>query len=556
MELVNNMYLFDSQSKNLHKYIQIGMYLFLIGFLIPQESRSQSNKSESNKSQPNIVLILVDDMGYSDIGAFGSEIETPNIDALSAQGLSMTHFYSAAKCETTRASLMSGLHHQQADSVFGGGYRNMLAHNENNVTIPELLRDGGYETIMSGKWHLGNWLELEGTPVDRGFDHYFGHLSGAINYFTGEGWATGEPDIWMGKEPYDIPENFYSTDAFTDYAIDQMDQSVANANPFFLYLSYNAPHFPLQVPQENIDKYLEKGTYKKGWDRIREQRYERMKNLGIIDHEWVLTERDTLVPVWVSLKPGQQEEEELLMATYAGMMDRLDQQIGRVLQRLSQLGIDNNTIIMFMSDNGANPFDFNRTPGKDPGPAESERWYNVEWANVGNTPFRKYKQWQHEGGISTPLIIRWPEVIQPGSWSESTGHVLDIMPTLLDISGISYPDRFAGNDILPMEGESLYPVLKGDMDWSRSPVIYEFSGNRFVKEDEWKLVAQVGDSWELYNLRSDRTETKNLIDQYPDRVKRMAKMYEDWAMRVGAMPNKEAMEMPLNTRAHFTFETN
>jgi arylsulfatase len=251
------MILFAFQSKNFYKYIQFAIYLLLIGFLVPQASQSQLDRSASNNSKPNIVLILVDDMGYSDIGSFGSEIETPNIDGLANQGMIMTHYYSTAKCETTRTSLMSGLHHQQTDSVFGSGsYANMLAHNNNNVTIAELLRHGGYETIMSGKWHLGHWQELKGTPVDRGFDHYFGHLSGAINYYTGKGWATGEPDIWMGKEPYAIPEVFYSTDAFTDFAIEKIDKSVENKKPFFLYLSYNAPHFPLQVPQENIDKYL------------------------------------------------------------------------------------------------------------------------------------------------------------------------------------------------------------------------------------------------------------------------------------------------------------
>lgn len=540
---------------NAHKYIRFCTHLLFIGIFVPQVSQSQSNRSVSNESKPNIILILVDDMGYSDTGAFGSEIETPNIDSLSSQGMIMTHFYNTAKCETTRASLMSGLHHQQTDSAFGGGgYSNMLAHNKNNVTIAELLRDGGYETIMSGKWHLGHWLELEGTPVDRGFDHYFGHLSGAINYYTGEGWATGEPDIWMGKKPYEIPEDFYSTDAFTDFAIEKIGQSAENENPFFLYLSYNAPHFPLQVPQENIDKYLDKGIYKQGWDRIRIQRYERMKDLGIIEPEWALTERDTLVPAWDTLTPEQQEEEELLMATYAGMIDRLDQQIGRVLKRLEELNIDDNTIIMFMSDNGACPFDFNRTPEKDPGPADSERWYNVEWANVGNTPFRKYKQWQHEGGISSPMIIKWPNEIQAGSISRTTGHMLDIMPTLIDITNIQYPVNFKGREILAMEGESLFPVFLGKSLERRKPIIYEFSGNRFVKDNDWKLVAQVGDVWELYNLRGDRTEMNNLIDKYPERAKNMKKNYDDWAKRVGAMSNEEARKLPLNNRPHYTFE--
>lgn len=549
------MILYDFQSKNFYKYIQFAISLILIGFLVLQVSQSQLNRTVSKNSKPNIVLILVDDMGYSDIGAFGSEIMTPNIDGLANQGMIMTHYYSTAKCETTRASLMSGLYHQQTDSIFvGGGYANMLAHNNNNVTIAELLRDGGYETIMSGKWHLGHWQDLEGTPVDRGFDHYFGHLSGAIDYYTGEGWATGQPDIWMGKEPYKIPKDFYSTDAFTDFAIEKIDRSVENENPFFLYLSYNAPHFPLQVPQENIDKYLEKGIYKQGWDRIRMQRYERMKDLGIIEPEWALTERDTLVPAWNTLTPDQQEEEELLMATYAGMMGKLDQQIGRVLHRLDELNIDDNTIVMFMSDNGACPFDFNRTPEKDPGPADSERWYNVEWANVGNTPFRKYKQWQHEGGISTPMLIRWPNKIQPGSISRTTGHMLDIMPTLLDITEIQYPDNFKGRAILPMEGESLFPVLLGNSLERKKPIIYEFAGNRFVKENDWKLVAQVGGTWELYNLREDRTETNNLIEKYPKRVKSMAEMYDDWAKRVGALSNQEAMEMPMNKRAHYTFQ--
>lgn len=546
------MKIFEVKSKT--SWVSKAVLLCLVGMLFVG---CQPSSIETQKP-PNVVLILVDDMGYSDLGVMGSEIDTPNIDALAEEGTLFTHFFNGAKCEVTRSTMLTGLYYQQTQTEAGrekAGGQTVLAKDDTNVTLAEILGSAGYETILSGKWHLGHWRDQKGTPMDRGFDHFFGHLGGAINYFTGENWGTGKHDVWMGEDPYELPGDFYSTDAFTDYAIDRVTESARNEDPFFLYLAYNAPHFPLQVPQENIEEYLDRGIYKQGWDRIRQQRYERMKKLGIIDTGWALSKRDTLVPAWNTLTPDQQQEEELLMATYAGMVDRLDQQVGRVLQHLEELGIKDNTIVMFLSDNGASPFDANRTPKQDPGPADSERWYNVEWANVSNTPLYKYKQWMHEGGISTPMIIRWPNHIKPGVITDTPGHILDIFPTLMDMTGSSYPKKFNGNTILPLEGVSLSPVLNGDGDtnWTHPPIIFEFDGNRVVRNGHWKLVAQRGDTWELYNIRDNRTETHNVAEQNPIRVKKMANMYAEWAKRVGGMPNEEARKMPLNRRAHYTF---
>ena len=492
------------------------------------------------QERPNIVLIMVDDMGFSDLGVTGSEIDTPNIDALAKEGMLFTQFYNAAKCEITRGSLMTGLYSQQISDTVSGAYPIVLGESRNNnATIAELLGNAGYETIASGKWHLGNWTEvdLDQAPIDRGFDHFFGHLSGAIDYFTGVA-TVGYYDIWEGESPYDIPQDFYSTDAFTDYEIDRITASATNDSPFFLYLSYNAPHFPLQVPQENIDEYLNKGLYSKGWDRVRQHRYERQLKSGIIAPNWALGKRDTFVPNWDSLTPSQQVWEEVQMATYAGMIDRLDQQVGRLIKRIQELGMKDNTLLMFLSDNGGHPFGY----------------AGVEWATVSNIPFQKYKQWHYEGGIATPLIVRWPNGIKSGTIIQKPAHILDIMPTLLEVAGVTYPNQFNSNILLPLEGESLWSVLQGrNTNWQHDPIVHEFDGQRMVRDGDWKLVAERGGTWELYNMSDDRTETNNLVEKYPYQVIRLSKIYSEWAERIGATSIEKAETMPVNTRPQTTF---
>ena len=499
--------------------------------------------SKQADTRPNIVLIMADDMGYSDLGSYGSEIQTPNLDRLANEGMRMTQFYNTAKCTETRATMLTGLYFQQSDN---------LLQSDNNVTLAEVLKEGGYQTIMSGKWHLGNWEEEVDTPNKRGFDHYFGFLCGAVNFFTGLDYGTNRNYMRLDQEVYEVPEDFYSTDAFTDYALNQVSEASQQEDPFFLYLAYNAPHYPLQAPEENIQKY--RGRYQMGWDKLREQRLEKMRTLGLIDDQWQLSVRDTLAPSWESLSEDEQREEQQLMEVYAGMVDRLDQQVGRLLNRLDSLGIADNTLVMFLSDNGGCPFDANRTPNLAPGPAESLRTYDTEWAQASNTPFRKYKQWIHEGGIATPMIIRWPDHISPNSLNEQPGQILDLMPTLMEITGASYPQEYQGHNVLPMEGVSLLPIWQGNTLKRERPLFWEYRGSRALRDGDWKMVGERGGPWELYNLAEDRTEMNNLIDQYPDRAAQMMKVFDEQAERIGANTTEEALAMPLNQQDRYLYE--
>lgn len=503
---------------------------------------SVGSKSKQSIQKPNIVLIMGDDMGYSDLGCYGSEIQTPNLDRLASEGLRMTQFYNTAKCTETRATILTGLYHQQTDN---------LNRSDNNVTIAEVLRESGYRTILSGKWHLGNWLEEKDTPNDRGFDAYFGFLGGAINFFTGKDWQTDENYMRLNREVYEVPDNFYSTDAFTAYAKAQIKEATARQQPFFLYLAHNAPHFPLQVPEENIAKYRD--TYAKGWDSLRVQRLKRMKELGVVDENLQVTPRDILTPAWESLSVQEQKEEQLLMATYAGMIDRLDEQIGRLLAQIDELGITENTIIIFLSDNEGCPFDANRTPALPPGPAEALRTYDTEWAQVSNTPFRMYKQWIHEGGIATPMIVRWPKYIKANTITDVPGQIVDLMPTIVDIAQAEYPFNYQGHKVLPMEGISLLPVFEGKLLSRKEPMFWEYNGSRAVREGNWKLVAERGREWELYNLKEDRTEMDNLVEKYPEKRAEMAKKYDAWAKRIGAISNTKARSMPINKQDRYLY---
>ncbi|MEK6479731.1 arylsulfatase [Catalinimonas sp. 4WD22] len=493
--------------------------------------------------KPNIILIMADDMGYSDLGCYGSEINTPNLDRLAAEGMRMTQFYNTAKCTETRATLLTGLYHQQTDN---------LNRTDNNVTLAEVLREGGYQTILSGKWHLGHWQEERDTPNQRGFDHYFGFLCGAIDFFTGLDYGSGVNYMRKDTVEYEAPEDFYATDAFTEYAIEEVSQASQNEHPFFLYLAYNAPHYPLQVHDEYIQKY--EGIYDIGWDSLRTARYQRMQEMGIVHADWALTPRDSIAPAWASLSPAQKEEEQLLMATYAGMIDRLDQQIGLLLDQLDKLGIAENTLVMFMSDNGGCPYDANRTPNVAPGPEESARTYDTEWAQASNTPFRKYKQWIHEGGISSPMIIRWPEKVEANTFSDSPGQIVDIMPTLIEVAGTTYPQGYQGRNLLPPEGMSLLPIFEGNSLSREKPMFWEYRGSRAIREGDWKLVGERGRGWELYDLSQDRSEMNDLSAQYPERVSAMISKYDQWAERIGGKTTEEAIEMPVNQQDRYLYE--
>ena len=477
---------------------------------------------------------MADDLGYSDIGAYGGEIATPHLDRLAAEGIQFTQFYNNAKCTETRAALLSGVYHHQTQNF----------EIPNHVTLAEVLKDAGYATMMSGKWHL------PGNPVDRGFDRYFGFLVGAVNFYTGYAWDNPENPMRLDREVYTVPEDFYSTDAFTDYAIEFIDEVKDQENPFFLYLAHNAPHFPLHALPEDIAKY--KGMYDEGWDELRATRYARMIDMELIRPEWALTPRDTLVPAWDTLSEEEKKEEAYLMEVYAAMVDRLDQNIGRLMDYLEEQGEADNTLVLFLSDNGACPWKADRTPDVDPGPAESYRTYNSEWANAGNTPFRLYKQYNHEGGISTPLIAYWPDGIsEPGTRTDQVGHLIDFMPTFAELAGATYPEVYNEHEVLPMEGASLASVFVGEKVTDRPPIYWEFRGSRAVRMGDWKLVGERSMDWELYNIVEDRTELNEMGEAKAELKAEMAAMYDAWAQRSGAMTNQEGIAMSPSSQARY-----
>lgn len=499
----------------------------VVGFLI-----SAALEPVAAAERPNIVLIMADDLGYSDIGCYGGEIATPHLDRMAAEGLRFTRFYNNAKCSETRAALLTGLYHHQS--------RNL--RKPNHVTLAEVLQEAGYSTQMVGKWHVAS------TPPKRGFERYFGFLGGAVNFFTGLDFGSGKNLMRLDEEVYTVPEDgFYTTDAFTDYAIEFLDEAAKKEKPFFLYVAHNAPHFPLQAWPEDIAKY--RGKYRKGWDRLRRERYRRMQEMGLIDPDWPLSPRDAIVPAWKTLTDKEQEDEDLLMAVYAAMVDRLDQNIGRLMEHLEKLGAAENTIVIFLSDNGACPYDFNRTPDLPPGPAESARTYDSEWANAGNTPFRLYKQWSHEGGVSSPFIVRWPaEISSGGKLVRQVGHLIDIMPTLAELAEAEYPSEYDGHAVLPMEGISLVPAFHGKTTRTNEPIFWEFNGNHAVRLGKWKLVAERSKDWELYDMEADRTELNDLTDEQPERTAQMAALYAVWAERTGARSHAAAKRMNPSTQ--------
>ena len=459
--------------------------------------------------KPNVVLIMVDDMGFSDIGCYGGEIDTPNIDKLAHDGLRLTQFYNTAKCSPSRAALLSGSYHVEVKEK----------ELTNCMTIPEVLKTAGYRTLMTGKWHL------QSDPVSRGFDRYFGHLSGATNFFT------GDDSFRLDKEKFNVPQKgFYTTDANTDYAIEFLDEAGKIGKPFFLYIAYNAPHYPLHAWPEDIEKY--KGKYMAGWDEIRERRHKRQLEMGIVKKQWGMTPRDEVVGDWDSLSEEQKKKEDLMMAVYAAMVDRVDQNIGRLVTKLKAMKKFENTLFLFLSDNGGCPFDRIETPDIPPGPAESYWSYNTGWAQVSNTPFRLYKRNQHEGGISTPLIAHWPGKIKAGSISDQPGQIVDIMATLIDITGAHRPETKDGQKLRPLRGSSLVPIFEGKMRDGEKELFFTYSNYRALRIGKWKISWLKG-PWELYDIEADRCELNDLALEMPEKVREMSAKYDAWLKELG-----------------------
>lgn len=504
---------------------------------------------------PNIVLIMADDMGYSDIGCYGSEIQTPNIDRMAANGLRFTQFYNTGRCCPTRASLLTGLYPHQAGVGHMVNDRNLPGYrgrlNENCVTLAEVLKPAGYRTGVSGKWHVTPFdYETEKAshpaswPLQRGFDFFRGSLAGGGNFFRPKGWMHGNDFVKTG-------EGFYYTDAVSENAAEFIRTTDA-AQPLFLYMAYTAPHWPLHAHEEDIARY--EGKYDQGWDKLREQRLARMRELGLIKEEWKLSGRDKKVPAWEQAKNKKWEARR--MAVYAAQIDRMDQGIGQVIKALEQSDRIDNTLILFLADNGGcaeviggskrhahadtDTSRWGTRPDVMPGGPDTYASYGVGWANASNTPFRLYKHYVHEGGISSPLVAHWPKGIdaaQYGKLNHSPAHLVDIMATCIDLAKASYPDERNGLAMPPAQGVSLRPAFKGGQLQRSQPLFFEHEGNRALRDGPWKIVAKgARGAWELYNLDTDRTELNNLAAKQPERLQQMVARWDKKAESTHAKP--------------------
>ncbi len=473
-------------------------------FVLLATSIAEANE---NTTRPNIVLIMADDLGFADLGCYGSEIETPNLDGLAAEGLRFTQFYNTAKCHSSRVSLLTGLYCDQA-----GG-----ASLSRGATIAEVLSDAGYFTAMVGKWHLSK------QPTDFGFGRYWGHLSGATNFFTGDN------TFRYNGQPWEVPAElngrpFYTTHAIGDFSLQFLDEAKAADKPFLLYVAFNAPHYPLHAPEENVKKY--DGRYDDGWDKVRRARHDRQLKSGLLPAKWKLSPRPAHIPAWKDLDDEEHGWEADRMEVFAAMVDVMDENVGRIVKHLKEQGVYENTLILFCSDNGACPFE--RTRGRDlkPWNAKSYWTYDASWAHVGNTPFRLYKQNQHEGGISSPLIVHWTAGLKtkPGATTDQPGHLIDFMATCLDVADAEYPKTIGGRQIDPLQGKSLLPIFQGEKRPGHDTLYFHFGTDRALRQDEWKLVSAKLGRWELYNLEDDRTELNDLSTEYPERVETMAQV--------------------------------
>jgi arylsulfatase A-like enzyme len=530
-----------------------------------------SAKASIAGSKPNIILILADDMGFSDIGCFGSEVSTPNLDRLAARGMRVNQFYNNPRCCPSRASILTGLYSQQAGMGMMvadhgrypfPGYAGELS--SQTITIPEALKTAGYNTAMFGKWHLAT-EDDEGKhdwPLQRGFDRFWGMIAGASVYYE-------SPHLMDGNTPLlPPPKDQYLTDIWGDHAVDYVETLSKEKKPFFLYTAFNAPHWPIQAPEELVQKYASR--YADGWDKLREERHKKQLAMGIVSEKWALTPRDPRVPAWDTV--DNKDWEMRRMAVYAAMIDRLDHNIGRIIDAVEKAGIAENTLICFMSDNGGNAEEIGRgkqagqpkgsregilhgagtpqeshacesgmtcagnIPGLMPGGEDTFESIGIPWGNCANTPFRLYKHYAHEGGISSPFVACWPAVIKPKQRPvNAIGHETDLMPTFLEIAGATYPSKVAAGPLPDLAGQSLTPLFAGKQR-TRKPIFWEHEGNKAMRDGKWKLVSRFPDQWELFDMEADRTELHDLSAAMPERAKQMAADWQAWATRIGVQP--------------------
>ncbi len=504
----------------------------------------------SDSQSPNIIVIMVDDMGFSDIGCYGSEIPTPNLDALAAEGVRFSQFYNTGRCCPTRASLLTGLYSHQTGIGWmtsdqgKPGYRGRL--NEQCVTLAEVLNTAGYFTAMTGKWHVG--FEHGVTPANRGFHRSLNLPAGGL-HFSNQTGPKGDTKLYLDGEnvarddPRFAPP-WYGSDLWTEWGIKFLDEALAEEKPYFLYLAFVAPHFPCMAPEETVAKY--RGKYLAGWDKLREERYARQIEMGLIDRSWPLTPRPEEIPAWDSLPEAEQKRYDDMMAIYAAMIDEVDKNIGKLSNALKERGQWENTLILFLSDNGGNAE--SGVPGKyegeHPGNPDSNVFIGQCWAHLNNTPFRKYKHYNHEGGIATPLIAHWPAAVAPRpgpeGWIDTPAHLVDLMATCVDVGGAAYPESFNGHAVLPMEGVSLKPLLTGTGPLPERPLFWEHEGNAAIRVGDRKLVRQgIKGEWELFDLATDRTEQHDLAAEHPEEVQALLDQWREWAKRANVFPKPE-----------------
>jgi len=497
--------------------------------------------------KPNVIFILTDDMGYSDIGCYGGEIPTPNIDELAENGIRFRHFYNTSRSCPTRASLLTGLYQHQTgigmmtteagnDFDFGvSGYRGFL--NKNCVTIAEVLQEAGYHTYMTGKWHLGSDTP-DKRPLSRGFDKFYGSYAGAFSYFD----PKGNRCLIDNGDTIQAPTGFYTTDAFTDKAIEYIDENRNDDKPFFLYLAYNAPHWPLHAKSEDIEKF--RGQYMRGWDILRKERLEKQIQIGLFTNEIQLTPRDERVRAWELVDEQQKINSDYRMAVYAAQIYAIDYNIGKLIQYLKETNQFENTLIMFMSDNGACAEPYHEFGGGSQSDINNPEKsgsisYGIGWANLSNTPFRLYKNNATEGGIAAPFIAHWPAKIksQKGKFTDTRGHILNIMPTVIEVAGAKYPSYYNGHKILPLEDISLLPTFVKGTQKVKKYHFFEHSYNCAVISEDWKAVSRIGtEKWFLYHLKTDRTEVHDVSNQFPQIVINLSTKWQEWAIRTHALP--------------------
>lgn len=538
-------------SGNLARRLRWGWSALVIGGVVAVAG------APATPPRPNILLIVADDLGFSDLGAYGGEIRTPHLDRLAREGLRYTQFYNNAVCVTTRVSLLTGLYPRQGPNW--GGESGLLKRNM--ATLGDMLRTAGYETVLTGKWHLG--AEWPQRPIDRGFGEFYGVLSGGCNYFNP---AQPDPPFYGGQSrPFahndqaitTFPEGYYATDAFSEHVVQMIRRSAASAEPFFINLNYTAPHFPLHALPEDIARY--RGKYAEGYEELRRRRYARLTSLGLLDPAVTpLSERDPKsgsyrydypIAAWRELEPAVRQREEARMEVYAAMVDRMDQGIGRVLAALEETGQADRTLVIFLSDNGGCaslplPEQVEQYEADNRGiPVGDGRGYELLGAGWGwavNAPFRRFKTWTYEGGVATPMIVRWPGVIAPGTVTDAVGHVIDFMPTFAELAGVGTSERSRGPLAPWLEGESLVPSMKGPAKPRERPLFWEMYGNRAVRDGRWKLVWGASERrWQLYDLATDRSETRDLAAVHPERVEALATAWSEWAERTGNVQSRE-----------------